>query len=106
MLGLDEESVPEVERKTGVRSAEDGDEVGFERLYGFFCPIASVIVGGDQLVAHLVSFYDGFEVCGAFIVKDVFFGEDARGVQASDECVIGSYHFAGGSILHRFDEDC
>ena len=106
MLGLDEESVPEVERKTGVRSAEDGDEVGFERLYGFFCPIAPVIVGGDQLVAHLVSFYDGFEVCGAFIVKDVFFGEDARGVQARDECLIGPNHFAGGSILHRFDEDC
>jgi hypothetical protein len=27
VLGLDEESVPEVERKTGVCSAEDGDEV-------------------------------------------------------------------------------
>jgi hypothetical protein len=106
VLSLDEESVPEVERKTGVRSAEDGNKMGFERLYGLFCPIAPVIVGGDQLVTHLVSFYDGLEVRGAFIVKDVFFGENARAVQAREECLIGSNHFARGTILHRFDEDC
>jgi len=71
MLGLTEESIPQVQRKNFICATEDGDKMVFECLYGFLGNIATMVVRRDQLERHLVVFDDGFQFCRAFIVKDV-----------------------------------
>ena len=71
-----------MQRKHFICATEDGDKVVFERLYGLLGNIAAMVVRRYQLERHLVVLGDGFQLCGAFIVKDVKLGKNARRVEA------------------------
>jgi hypothetical protein len=65
--------------KIFVRTTEYSDEVGFEGLGldGLLSHIATVIVGWDELVSHVVVSNCLLEIRGALVVKDVGIGGDA-----------------------------
>lgn len=77
-----------------------------ERLDGFFCSVASVVVWGHKLVSHFVGFYRFLELVGALVIEDVFLREDATFVQAIHKSLICSRHFSCGSVFHGLDEYC
>jgi hypothetical protein len=77
-----------------------------ESLDGFLHLVASVVVWGYKLVGHLVEFDLLLEKFGAFVVKDVLFGEDACCIEAIDDGLICLYHFSGLSVLHGLNEYC
>ena len=56
-----------------VDSHEYFDEVRLEWLYCLFCLVAAVIVGGYQLVLHVISFDALFECHRCFVVELVVF---------------------------------
>ena len=63
--------------KIFVCATEYADEVGFEGLDGLLSHIATVIVGWDELVSHVVVANCLLEIGGALVIEDVAFGGDA-----------------------------
>ena len=63
--------------KIVVWATEYADEVGFEGLDGLLNHIATVIVGWDELVSHVVVSNCLLEIGRALIIEDVEFGGDA-----------------------------
>ncbi len=54
-----------------------------------------MVVQGYKLVGHLVELDLFLEEFGAFVVKDVLFGEDACHIEAINDGLILLYHFSG-----------
>ncbi len=54
-----------------VDAAQYGDEVGFEGLDSLLGNVATMMVGGDKLVCHVILLYCCLEFCGTLIVKHV-----------------------------------
>ena len=94
-----------MEWKIWVHATQNADEVGFEGLYGFFCQIAAVVVGWDELVCHVVVSNGVLELRRALVVEDVVFWGDSRAFESVNDGLICAYHFAGCAILHCFLED-
>ncbi len=50
-----------------------------ERLDRLFCFVPSMVVGGNELVYHVVSLDGFFEIVGTFLVKDMLLGCNSGG---------------------------
>ena len=79
--------------------------MGFEGLDGLFSHIATVIVGWNELVSHVVVSNCLLEIRGALVVKDVAFLGDSGAFQSVDELLICANHFSRGAIFHGLLED-
>jgi len=81
-LGLLEEIVPVLQRKVGVRTTQNTDEMVFGGTNGSFCCIAPMRLGRDELVVDSFGRQKFFEVCGSFIVEFLKLGLEAGRFQA------------------------
>ncbi len=79
--------------------------MGFEGLDGLFSHIATVIVGWNEMVRHVVVSNCLLEIRGALIVEDVAFWGDSGAFQSVNELLICANHFSGGAIFHGLLED-
>ena len=78
----------------------------FEGLDGLLCNVASMIMGGHELIFHAARFDLVFEVLRAFIVKDMQFGEDHGFCQSIDEHLVSAHHLSRCTVFHWLDENC
>ena len=97
-----DEMAPCVWGPVSISAIEDGDEVGFECLYGSFCKVPSVHVGVDQLAVKVLGFDTGDEVVGDFIVQAVKDWFDSCINEALVACIIPFDEVFGSTALDRF----
>ena len=105
MLGLREQSVPEMKGKIFVNTTQNAYKMGLEGLNCFFRQVSSMVMWWDKLVGHVVIFDCGLEVCRTLVVQYVSFGCDTRPPESINEDLLHSYHFARCAVFHCFVED-
>jgi hypothetical protein len=81
---LGKQQAPMEERKVGVTATKAGNEMVFEGLNCAFCGIATVDVGGSELVGNILLLEEGFEGGGALIVESL----EPRAATGADERVV------------------
>jgi hypothetical protein len=65
-----------------------------------------MVVWWDQLEHHVVLLDGVLKFCQVIAVKDMPLGFDFCCFEAVYQVLVGTNHFAGCAIFHRFDHNC
>ncbi len=100
------ELAPQVEREQLFCATQYWDKVCLEGLDCFLCNVLATVMRWDQLEGHVVLLDGVLEFQRAIvIVGDMPLGFNSCFFEVVYQVLVGTNHFAGCAIFHRFDQD-